>query len=248
MKYLNKSLQEAYSKLWCKFGNEVFRFKEAANILEREKSAVLNILSLLKRKGWIAVIGRKGKERIYKLVEPNDAVFALSELKNLENIQTRYAPLIIKACRLLFERLGENLISIVLYGSVARGNATPFSDIDLLIVADNLGNSLGERLDYLYKLIEETENEIKILRMHNIFANISLFPLSRKEAKRFIPLYLDISQEGIIIFDTGEFFAKLMNRLRSIMEMAGVKKRYFGKQWYWEMNPKKEFQVIAIES
>lgn len=40
--------------------------------------------------------------------------------------------------RLVAATLGDDLKSVVLYGSVARGDAKTNSDIDLLVVADNL--------------------------------------------------------------------------------------------------------------
>jgi len=39
---------------------------------------------------------------------------------------------------LLRSHLRERLVSVVLFGSVARGDASPASDIDLLIVAEDL--------------------------------------------------------------------------------------------------------------
>ena len=38
----------------------------------------------------------------------------------------------------LKERWGDNLISVILYGSVPRGESQPDSDIDLLIIGEQL--------------------------------------------------------------------------------------------------------------
>lgn len=47
----------------------------------------------------------------------------------------------------LKEQWGESLVSVVLFGSTARGEATPHSDVDLLVVADGLpvGTEAGLR-------------------------------------------------------------------------------------------------------
>jgi predicted nucleotidyltransferase len=47
------------------------------------------------------------------------------------------------------QTLGENLVSIILFGSRARGDARPDSDVDLLLIVKNIENlsPVLERLD-----------------------------------------------------------------------------------------------------
>jgi len=58
----------------------------------------------------------------------------------------------IEACK---KKLGENLISIVLFGSRVKGYAREDSDYDLLIIARNLPD-IKER----FNLLEKEESEI----------------------------------------------------------------------------------------
>jgi predicted nucleotidyltransferase len=58
----------------------------------------------------------------------------------------------VEACK---KKLGENLISIILFGSRVKGYARKDSDYDLLIIAKNLPD-IKERLN----LLEEEENKI----------------------------------------------------------------------------------------
>ena len=53
-------------------------------------------------------------------------------------IKEPYSTLIEKSLRLLKEKFGDDLISIAVYGSIARGDYRNDSDIDLLIIARNL--------------------------------------------------------------------------------------------------------------
>ncbi len=62
---------------------------------------------------------------------PGDPSPAASVNRSLQAAAERYA-------ELLRRTLGDNLVSVVLFGSVARGEARPDSDIDLLIVAEEL--------------------------------------------------------------------------------------------------------------
>ncbi|MEM3955706.1 MAG: nucleotidyltransferase domain-containing protein [Candidatus Bathyarchaeia archaeon] len=52
---------------------------------------------------------------------------------------------------------GDNLVSLVVYGSVARGSARWDSDIDLLIVANALPRSRMERQNLFLKVEKNLE-------------------------------------------------------------------------------------------
>lgn len=52
----------------------------------------------------------------------------------------------------LLNLIGERLVSVVLFGSAARGEAGPYSDIDLLIVIDQLPAGRFARKDVLAAL------------------------------------------------------------------------------------------------
>lgn len=47
------------------------------------------------------------------------------------------------------DALGDALVSVVLFGSVARGEAREESDIDVLVIADGFPRSLRERRQLL---------------------------------------------------------------------------------------------------
>ena len=55
-----------------------------------------------------------------------------------------------------------NLISLVLYGSVARGDFNENSDIDLLIVCENLPKSISKR----FEMFLEIEDELQLEKYH----------------------------------------------------------------------------------
>jgi hypothetical protein len=52
----------------------------------------------------------------------------------------------VKVCK---EKFGKDLVSIILFGSYARGTAREGSDIDLLVIAKNLPKDIFRRLDLL---------------------------------------------------------------------------------------------------
>jgi predicted nucleotidyltransferase len=92
-------------------------------------------------------------------------------------IKEPYSTIIEKLLRLLKERFGDDLISIAVYGSIARGDYRNDSDIDLLIIARNLPFSITERIkifDSIEALLEEDilakfKNKLNELRFERVW-------------------------------------------------------------------------------
>ena len=51
---------------------------------------------------------------------------------------------------------------------MARGEATPFSDLDLLLVSDKLHGTLASRIDALSFAEAAAEEELAFLRKHGL--------------------------------------------------------------------------------
>lgn len=79
--------------------------------------------------------------------------------------------------------LKENLVSVVLFGSVARGEAGEGSDIDLSVVTKNFGTS-GSRFEIFNKIDDElrkTEEYYPELKEKKLGTLISPVPLTPDE-------------------------------------------------------------------
>ena len=96
-----------------------------------------------------------------------------------------------KCKEILEKHYGLRLQGLVLYGSYARKQATPSSDIDLLVLLDkpfNYFQELREIIDLLYPLQLETESLI------------SAKPAAVNEFKSgSIQLYRNVLYEGVTI-------------------------------------------------
>jgi predicted nucleotidyltransferase len=96
--------------------------------------------------------------------------------------------------QLIKERLqalyGSRFRGLVLFGSTARGNARPDSDIDMLCLLDKLeGNELREISDALYPLqLECDEREL----------NVFPVDVSRYETGEYA-VFRNIHREGVLI-------------------------------------------------
>ncbi|MGH7802162.1 MAG: nucleotidyltransferase domain-containing protein [Thermodesulfobacteriota bacterium] len=87
----------------------------------------------------------------------------------------------------------DNLKEVILYGSVARGDYTEESDIDVLVVLGEIVN-FDEEFNKIFEIKRETE------RKYDDEIMISTIPTTENEYhSRFTPLFLNIRKEGIPI-------------------------------------------------
>lgn len=130
--------------------------------------------------------------------------------------------------------LGERLISIILFGSQARGEAKDKSDYDLFILANNLPKGALERSRFIHKPIYKNE-----LRSLSIIAKT---PTEFQED--VASLYLDLSIDGIILFDKDFIQPKLL-KLKEIIKNSGLNRVKDNDEFHWEWKkyPKGEWEI-----
>ena len=152
--------------------------------------------------------------------------------------------------RLLEELLkvfGEKLVSVVVYGSVARGEARRDSDIDVLIVIEDLPRSRFERLSMYMKAEERLDDLLNKLLDEGYAVTISPILKTREEAMRVSPIYLDMVEDAIIVYDKEGFFEGILRRLRKKLKELGAERVWVGKKWYWRLKKDYKFgEVIEL--
>jgi len=148
-----------------------------------------------------------------------------------EKIEETLRPLI----ECLREGLGQNLIALVLFGSRARGEATPESDWDIFLVAESLPSSPLKRYALFGKLVPG-----------NLKGEVSFLAKTRKEFAGGVPsFYLDLALDGVILYDTEGYMQGRLNRIRGIIKEAGLKRERIngGFFWDWEQTPGAEWEI-----
>lgn len=139
------------------------------------------------------------------------------------------------------ETFGDNLVSIVLYGSVARGKYRPDSDIDLLLVFEELPPDRLARSEMVLKLGSKVEREIPQRWEDGEYHGFSLIAKTRWEARYTRPFYFDMTEEAVLLYDKDDFFRGVLDRLRARMKELGSRKVYVGEKWYWDLKPDIKF-------
>ena len=95
--------------------------------------------------------------------------------------------------------LGDRVDSIVLYGSVARGDAGPDSDVDVLIV--------GSGNDGVGKAVRKVESDQAQETGYRFFVETTTYDRNEFLEYRRLgsPLVMNILEDGVVLYDTGIF-------------------------------------------
>lgn len=138
-------------------------------------------------------------------------------MNNINDILTKYS-------NKVSSKLGK--FTGVLYGSMARGDNNLWSDIDFIVISDNLPNNPLKRSEFLYSLTE---------------ISIEVKGFTRNEFLKMIekrnPMALDSLLEGKLIVDDG-FWEIAMNKFEEVIKRYELVKE--PKRWI-SMSMKRSF-------
>lgn len=133
---------------------------------------------------------------------------------------------------------GRALITLALYGSWARGTATPESDIDLLLVADPLPDGRFNRLRQFEAIDRATQASCKALwGGPGLVPELSPLIKTPAEVEAGSPLFLDMTDWCDILLDNDDYFAGWLAALRERMRINGSERRPFKGGYYWVYKP-----------
>ena len=135
------------------------------------------------------------------------------------------------------EVLGDNLISVVLFGSVARGEAQANSDIDLLVICRELPTGVFRRREVLEPVRERLQEVLDRLWEQGIYADFTEVIKTMEEAEKTHLLYLDMTEEARILLDRDGFFARVLDRVRGRLRELGAQRKKLGHLRYWDLKP-----------
>lgn len=142
--------------------------------------------------------------------------------------------------RRLVARYDDDLVSIVLFGSVARGEAGPTSDIDMILVFRSPPRSRIDRFRLFWDALGPIEEERVRLAAQRIAFDWSPIILSVEEAKHRSRLYLDLVDDAVLLFDRDGFFAAVLADMSARLEEIGARKVVLPDgSAMWDLNPQR---------
>lgn len=160
-------------------------------------------------------------------------------------MQEPYKSLLEKLTKLLQEEFQDRLVSVVLYGSIARGDNRKDSDIDLLLVIKDLPKTITERVILFDKVERKLDDDIMRLMDEGYYVTFSPILKTPEEAVRFSPIYMDMTEDAIILYDRDGFFRKVLEKTRKRLKELGFERVWLSeKSWYWRKRDYKLGEVI----
>jgi len=256
---LNMSLVDDYSLLILSDikTRGAARFKDLETACRNPKTLTARLRNLTE-KGLIESttegyrLSRSGREAVDILERLNEiSGRSRFSIKNAERIPHRlYVDLIERYCEILYDRYRSRLISIALFGSIARGNWERDSDIDLIIVLEGWKNTpIWMRIRELQDLRRTLSgtSEFKSAIEKKFTPNIQHYPLDLSEASKFHRIYIDASLDAIILYDKQDFLQGLLNNLRIKLEQQGARRVITPRKgYYWILKDVKFGGVFTL--
>ena len=132
--------------------------------------------------------------------------------------------------------LGDDLVAIALFGSVARGEARPDSDLDLYVVTRR--PVVGDpRLRPMWERIDASP-EYQALVAAGYQPALSPVLHTVEDLRRHSWILLDITHHGIVLYDPASVLERELNAVRGRMAELGSRRVELADgSWYWDLKP-----------
>ena len=233
---LSRSLYKAYGTLYDRFSTDLFTFEELRRTTGLSLASTLKCASLLRGRGYMVIFSRSGRTRMYRLLSPDQALFAHLQMKNLGVVrQQRYIHLLVDVCMQL-RRSSLGLLGVWLFGSVARGEARPNSDVDLLVVARNLKGNRSRMADAIGREVE-VRSERNFFFRNGFVTDVSFYPMIEEELGRFYPIMLDVLDHGKVIYEREELMTEAARSMKQWLSAMRVRRVSLRRGWMWVLPP-----------
>jgi predicted nucleotidyltransferase len=159
--------------------------------------------------------------------------------ESLEKIPASFREDCEKIVNKLQDGLGERLVSVLLYGSIARREVTGHSDLDIYVIARGLPENPLDRAIFLKSFLSGFKTGRRV----------SIRGKTPEEfAGEILPLYLDLATDAVILQDRESFSARVLERIRGKIKEVGLI-RYRTPHGYlgWKLNrPLEKGERIVI--
>lgn len=133
--------------------------------------------------------------------------------------------------------LGDALLAVACFGSVARAQAGPESDLDLYLVTQvEVTDPIGRCMDAVLRLRETPEYQALVRAGYRP----DPMPVVHTAAKLATHpwILLDIADHGVILYDPQGILTQELERVRCrLRELGSRRTERPDGSWYWDLKP-----------
>jgi predicted nucleotidyltransferase len=145
--------------------------------------------------------------------------------------------LLVEVTQRVRHHYGARLVSLVVFGSIGRGTARPDSDVDLLIVAENLPDGRMARVDEFTPVEQALAATLADGRRFGFINECSPVFKTPEEVLAGSPLLLDMVEDARVLVDRDAFFHAAIDRLKERLARQGTRRIWRGNAWLWDLKP-----------
>lgn len=136
---------------------------------------------------------------------------------------------------------GARLVSVAVFGSVARRTPGPNSDVDVLVIADPLPRGRIPRVVEFEPVEASLATGLDELRERGLDTRLSPVFRTPAEVEQYGgPIFLDMTEHVIILHDPVGFLREFLSGLRRQLAARGARRIPYKGAWYWDLGPPRE--------
>lgn len=233
--WVGRSLARSFFRLQGTFRWRPFSLAEAAEVLSEGRSPIRLTLSRLARAGWLARVARGSYVALdarwgAEHPVPDPLVFFRTE---------SFYPTLVGATAGALQLYGPRLRSLGFFGSAARRDHSPHSDVDLLVVAEPIPARLSDRLDEIRELRRDLRGSSSgPTGGPGTWHAAQFVPMNVEELRAEPPILLDMTQDAVILYDPSRLLAGVLSGLSRKLRARGARRIVPADgAAYWQLSP-----------
>jgi predicted nucleotidyltransferase len=137
----------------------------------------------------------------------------------------------------LREYYGDRLVSLAVFGSVARGTQRPDSDVDLLVICNPLPSGRMQRIAEFEEAERRLGPVLSSLSQQRISTCLSPVLKTPAEVEWGGVFYVDLVEDARLLYDRDDFLKGFLDRLGRRLKRLGARRIRRGNAWYWDLKP-----------